>query len=84
MARTAIIICVLFLSACSTTGGPRVEFVPVCPEPPFIERPELDVLNLKEGDTPDIVLQSHRVTIKQLQKWGIEQEVILDGYRKEK
>ena len=45
---------------------------------------ELDVLTLKEGDTPDIVIQAHRVTIKKLQKWGLEQEVLLDGYRKEK
>lgn len=84
MARAAIIIISLFLSACSFTGGTRVEYITVCPEPPFIERPELDVLNLKDDDTPDVVIQSHRVTIKKLQKWGLEQETIINGYRKEK
>ena len=85
MARTAIIILItLLLSACTFGGGPKVEYITVCPEPPFIERPELDVLNLKEGDGPDIVIQSHRVTIKKLQKWGLEEEAVLNGYRKEK
>lgn len=83
MARAAIIILSCLLTACATGGDPT-RFVTVCPEPPFIERPELDVLNLKEGDTPDIVIQSHRVTIKKLQKWGLEQEAVLEGYRKDK
>ena len=84
MARAAIIIPIFFLLTACATGGDPVRFVTVCPEPPYIERPELDVLTLKEGDTPDIVIQAHRVTIKKLQKWGLEQEVLLDGYRKEK
>lgn len=86
MARTAITIALsaVFLTACTFGGGPKVEYITVCPEPPFIERPELDVLNLKDGDGPDIVLQSHRITIKKLQKWGLEEEAILNGYRKEK
>ena len=70
MARAAIIIPIFFLLTACATGGDPVRFVTVCPEPPYIERPELDVLTLKEGDTP--------------QKWGLEQEVLLDGYRKEK
>ena len=60
----------------------KTEYINVCPAPPFIERPELEVLNLKEDDTPDVVIQAHRLTIKKLQKWGLEEEVILDGYRK--
>jgi hypothetical protein len=71
----------LTFSGCSLLQ-PKTEYINVCPAPPFIERPELDVLNLKEDDTPDIVIQAHRITIKKLQKWGLEEEVILDGYRK--
>lgn len=69
------------LSGCSLFQT-KTEYINVCPAPPFIERPELDVLNLKEGDTPDVVIQAHRITIKKLQKWGLEEEAILDGYRK--
>lgn len=85
MARALLtVILLLTLTGCETFGKTKVEYITVCPEPPFIERPELDVLHLREGDTPDTVIQSHRVTIKKLQKWGLEQEVILDGYRKNK
>lgn len=79
MARAVIL--VLFLSGCSTFGLGGKEVILHCPAPPAIERPELDVLYLKETDTPDIVIQSHRLTIKKLQKWGLQQEAILDGYR---
>lgn len=85
MARALLAIIVLLsLTGCETFGKTRVEYITVCPEPPFIERPELDVLSLKEGDTPDTVIQAHRITIKKLQKWGLEEETILDGYRKKK
>lgn len=86
MARAllSVILLLLTLTGCETFGRTKVEYITICPEPPFIERPELDVLNLKEGDTPDVVIQSHRVTIKKLQKWGLEEEAILDGYRKNK
>ena len=83
MARALLTIIVLLsICGCETFGKTKVEYITVCPEPPFIERPELDVLNLKEGDTPDVVIQAHRLTIKKLQKWGLEEEAILDGYRK--
>lgn len=83
MARELLtIIALLSLSACQWTGGTRPEYINVCPEAPFIERPELEVLNLKDGDTPDQVIQAHRVTIKKLQKWGLEEEAVLNGYRK--
>lgn len=83
MARKALLSVILLtsLTGCSLFQT-KTEYITVCPEPPFIERPELEVLNLKEGDTPDVVIQAHRVTIKKLQKWGLEEEVILDSYRK--
>ena len=83
MARAlTVILLLLTLTGCETFGKTKVEYITVCPEAPYIERPELDVLNLKEGDTPDMVIQAHRMTIKKLQKWGLEEEAILDGYRK--
>ena len=83
MARALLsVILLLSLTGCSLFQT-KTEYITVCPEPPFIERPELDVLQLKAGDTPDTVIQAHRVTIKKLQKWGLEQEVILEGYKKE-
>lgn len=83
MARKALLSVILLtsLTGCSLFQT-KTEYITVCPEPPFIERPELEVLNLKDGDTPDVVIQAHRVTIKKLQKWGLEEEVILDSYRK--
>ena len=83
MATRAIIAVILLVSltGCSLFQT-KTEYITVCPEAPFIERPELDVLNLKEGDSPDVVIQAHRVTIKKLQKWGLEEEAVLNGYRK--
>lgn len=83
MARKALLSVILLtsLTGCSLFQT-KTEYITVCPEPPFIERPELEVLNLKDGDTPDVVIQAHRVTIKKLQKWGLEEEVILNSYRK--
>lgn len=82
MARALLsVILLVSLTGCSLFQT-KTEYITVCPEAPFIERPELDVLNLKEGDSPDVVIQAHRVTIKKLQKWGLEEEAILDGYRK--
>lgn len=85
MARKALLSVILLtsLTGCSLFQT-KTEYITVCPEPPFIERPELEVLNLKDGDTPDVVIQAHRVTIKKLQKWGLEEEVILNSYRKKK
>ena len=84
MARALLSVILLSLLTGCSLFQTKTEYITVCPEPPFIERPELEVLNLKDGDTPDVVIQAHRVTIKKLQKWGLEQEVILDGYRKNK
>lgn len=68
----------LLLSACATT-----QHVPVpAPEPPQVARPVLETQFLKPGDSPDKVIQAHRLAIKQLQQWGLELEALLDGYRK--
>ena len=82
MARAIALIIALSLSACQSAQV-RTEYITSCPVPPVIERPDLDVLNLKDGDGPDVVIQAHRVTIKKLQKWGLEEETVLNGYRKD-
>jgi hypothetical protein len=74
-----ILFIVLFLVGCSTT---KTEYITVKPPPPpIVERPALPVLDLKEGDDPGTVIRAHRLTIKLLQKWGLELETILEGYR---
>ena len=80
MARAVILILVLFLSACSTLGGDSKPVV-YCPAPPMIERPDLDIQRLKEGDTPDVVIGAYRSSIRQCQKYSIELETILRGYQ---
>lgn len=50
-------------------------------EPPVIERPALATDNIKPDDDDGTVIQLHRITIKTLQKWGLELEAALDAYR---
>lgn len=83
MAKIIAIFAAVLLAGCATKT--RVEFVPVPPaEPPVIERPALEIERLKAGDEPNIVIQAHRITIKQLMKWGLELEAALDAYRSKK
>ena len=77
----ACVLCVLYGCATKPEYKPP-EIVYVKPaEPPKVERPELETQLLQVGDGPDKVIQAHRVDIKRLQKWGLELEAILDGYR---
>lgn len=78
-----IISLTILLSVLFGCGHNQVKYVQAeCPQPPVIERPVLDTDSLQEGDDPGTVIQAHRTTIKNLQRWGLEQEAILDGYRK--
>lgn len=76
----------LLLTGCASAVKPlppEIRYVKVePPAPPVVNRPELPVLSLKPGDTPDVVIQAHRESIKLLQQWGLQLEAILDGYRK--
>ena len=76
MAKSGLILLFL-LSGCTTTS-----YITVCPEPPLVTRPDLEVQYLKEGDGPDRVIEAHRTTIKQLQGYSVELETILQGYKK--
>lgn len=80
-----ILFLVLLLTGCASVQPlpPEIRYVQVQPPaPPVVNRPELPVLSLKPGDTPDVVIQAHRESIKLLQQWGLQLEAILDGYRK--
>lgn len=84
MAKMIVILMALALAGCSTIKQePKIEYITAsCPAPPKIPRPELEIDLLKDGDDAGTVIQAHRITIKTLQKWGLEQEAILNGYRK--
>ena len=76
---------VLSLAGCATVPVPQVKYVTTeCPEAPVIERPDLDTDYLTDKSNPGDVIQAHRLAIKKLQKWGMEEEAILNGYRKSK
>jgi hypothetical protein len=77
MERLILAVLLLALPACTTT---KYVTAPVEP-PPRIERPTLEVSNLKKGDTPDTVIKAHRVTIVQLLEYSKKLEVVLDAYR---
>jgi hypothetical protein len=47
----------------------------------MIERPDLDIQRLKEGDAPDVVIGAYRSSIRQCQKYSIELETVLSGYK---
>lgn len=81
MVKLHLIALVVILSGCATTQLPPEIIRVYPPAPPRIERPKLETQYLKPGDEADVVLQAHRIDIKRLQKWGLELEAILDGYR---
>lgn len=82
MAKIIATLCLLFiLTGCCTPPKP-IYIIAECPEPPVIARPSLEVDTLNKNMDSGQVIQAHRITIKQLQKWGLEQEAILNGYRK--
>lgn len=81
MAKINLLFLLLVVTGCSSLS-PQNIIVAECPVPPVIERPVLDIDSLKDGDDPGTVIQAHRLSIKRLMKWGIEQETLLNGYRK--
>jgi PBP1b-binding outer membrane lipoprotein LpoB len=78
-----VIVAVFFLSGCAATKPKvMVEYVQATQiEPPIITRPDLDTDYLKDGMDAGTVIQSHRLTIKKLQQWGLELEAALNAYR---
>jgi len=79
---TLYILSLIFLAGCNSFQT-RQDIIQVsCPVPPSIPRPQLETDALKIGDDSGTVIQAHRITIKRLQSWGLEQEAILKGYQK--
>lgn len=77
-----IITVFLALSLVGCACDPVIKYVYVPPkEPPVIARPALETDNIKPEDDDGTVIQLHRITIKTLQKWGLELEAALDAYR---
>lgn len=81
MAKIILTFLLLMVTGCSTLS-PHSIITSECPVPPVIERPKLEIDEMKDGDDAGKVIQAHRITIKRLMKWGLEQETILNGYRK--
>jgi hypothetical protein len=85
MARIIIII-FLFLGGCST-GQTKIDEVQVpilvCPMPPKVSRPELEIYKLSEKDLndPGKVAQAIKVTLVQLQSYSIILETIIETYK---
>lgn len=71
----------LLLSGCAALKPQTVYITAPVTPPPVIERPVLEITKLKDGDEPALVVQAHRITIKQLQGYATQLEKLLDAYR---
>ena len=72
---------VLALAGCAS--APKVEYrVADVPEPPRIERPVLDSLNIDYSMPVEQIVQAMREDIKKLQAAILQYEKALDAYRK--
>jgi len=76
-----VFLSMLILAGCCT--APRVEYrVADIPEPPKVERPVLESVNINSGMDAGSIIQTFRADIKRLQATILEYEKILDSYRK--
>ncbi len=83
MKRLALLLS-LALLACHRT--PQTVLVPVavpCPPPPKVQRPRLPIVDLKPGDSPDLIQKALLASIQLLQGYAQQLETILDGYNPE-
>ena len=86
MAKLVLVAIILSLTAC---GGWRTKIdqvqvpVLVCPKPPEIKRPELEIYKLTDEDMndPGKVAQAVKITLVQLQSYGILLETVLETYK---
>lgn len=74
------------MTGCATTcPAPTVEYRVVTPaEPPVIERPQLDSVNISSSMDAGSIIQAFRTDIKKLQSTIAEHEKALDAYRTKK
>lgn len=86
--KTLILVAILVsLQGCGLFATkPNAEvLIPVvgrCPEAPDVPRPHLAIQDLTDNAGPADVAMAYKLTVKKLQQWGLEQEALLDGYRK--
>lgn len=84
--RTIIVIFSFFLISCESIPT-KVEQVQVpvliCPKPPDIEKPDLEIYKLTEEDRkdPGKVAQAIKITLIQLQSYGVLLETIVKTYK---
>lgn len=56
--------------------------IPIPPAaPPTVVRPSLPINNLKKNDSPAKVAKAYKATVKALEGYSAELELIIDGYR---
>lgn len=76
---------ILSFSLIGCASKPVVEYrVADVPEPPKIQRPVLDSVNINSNMDPGTIIQTFRTDIKRLQATIKEYEAVLDSYRKDK
>lgn len=75
-----VLLLALLLTGCATKPQTVYITAPVTP-PPVIERPVLEITKLKDSDEANVVIQAHRITIKQLQGYAVQLEKLLEAYR---
>lgn len=75
----------LVLTACA--GQTKIEQVQVpvlvCPKPPEVARPDLEIYKLTKEDMndPGKVAQAVKITLVQLQSYGILLETVIETYK---
>lgn len=88
MVKRIIIILILgVLTACSSFSDVKTVEIPVavCAKPPVINRPYLPIYALEDAKNDELIYaitaKSYVITIKQLQEYSKQLELILDTYR---
>jgi hypothetical protein len=81
--KISILLFILIATGCASVPKPiqQAPIVSQCPVPGSINRPDLPIDHLQNDSTPDEVVLAAKLSIKILQKWGLQLEAILDGYR---
>lgn len=87
MNNIILVACSLLLSSCSLFT-PKIEYVKVaypileCPAPPVLNRPQLYINMLADGDNIGKVAQYYNITLEQLVTYINTLELVIDRYSK--
>ena len=81
--RTTMAVSMIYLALLTACATPQVEYrAAKVPEPPRIERPSLESLNITSTMDAGSIIQAFRADIKRLQSTIVEYEKALEAYRK--